>query len=136
MVHIWRGQGKENRPLINWDELIWLGMRPRYYSLLISRSLVRSQPGSPSGRKRRNIHQLYRKRRTRTIPSSWGGAIRLEYIGAPGVALLRRQPWNNRSSVTRAGRAPADQYRCRCRFMVRELPAGRLKLRLFFVRAM
>ena len=30
------------------------------------------------------MHQLYRKRRPRTIPSSWGGAIRLEYFGAPG----------------------------------------------------
>jgi hypothetical protein len=34
--------------------------------------------------------KLYRKRRPRTIPSSWGGAIRVEYFGAPSVEASMR----------------------------------------------
>jgi hypothetical protein len=45
---------------------------------------------------------------------------------------------NDRSSLARAGRNVLDQHlcRCRCRCMVRELSAGRFKLRLRHARAM
>src|SRR5262249_874462 len=73
-------------------EIVFFAQRPLLYGMdktsYLNHSLLAPQPGSPSGRNRRKICRLYRERRTHTIPSSWGGAIRLEYIDAPGVALL------------------------------------------------
>src|SRR5215472_6797328 len=93
--------------------------------LLISRSLVRSQPGSPSGRNRRKICRLYRERRTHTISSSCDGP---PPISRPRIKTAKsawnisaRQAllcWggnqaNNPYSVTRAVRDVLLQHLCR-----------------------
>src|SRR5262249_15843434 len=139
-------QARKNGTLINWDELIWLGMLPRDDSLLISRSLVRSQPGSPSRCKRRKTIPC--RGRVDTIPSSCDSAPpfsrhRIKTARSACDILVRQgllcrggNHANDRSCVTRAGRNVFDQHRRRCRVLVRELPTGCLKLRLFLVRAM
>jgi hypothetical protein len=65
----------------------------------------------------------------KTANSAWCGR---------GLLRLPREATNanDRSSLTRVGRNVLDQHLCRCRCMVRELPAGRFKLWLRHARAM
>src|SRR5262245_17230028 len=67
---------------------------------------------------------------TKTADSTW------DILARQRLLCRRGNHANDHSCVARAGWNVFDQYLCRCRFMVRDLPTGRLKLRLFLVRAM